>query len=415
MPASPPPTPSPAAATRRPVRARAATTAVFFGCGAGYGAWAACIPAVQAGLGLSDAWLGVGLLGVAGGSILFMPAAGWLCARSGAGAVMLASGALFALTLPLPALAPSFWALVAASFLLGAANGVMDVSMNAHAAAVERDWGAAIMSSFHAGFSLGGLFGVAAGGLALGAGLGAAGCLWAAAGLVGALVAAAAGLGAGSAGAGAGGATSGEARRGFVLPGRRVLGLGALAGAVFLLEGSVADWSGVFLGRELGASPGAAVWGFAAFSATMVAGRLAGDRVVRALGGALVLRLGAGLAVAGMALALAAGTPWAAAAGFGLVGLGAANVVPVLFSRAGERGPAALAAVASMGYAGFLLGPPAIGFVAEAVGLRAALGVPLLAAAAVLVFGRVGGRPEERPGEQPEGRPTERLRAAPPA
>lgn len=402
MPAPPSSIPSPAAATRRPVRARAATTAVFFGCGAGYGAWAACIPAVQAGLDLSDAWLGLGLLGVAGGSILFMPAAGWLCARSGAGAVMLASGALFALTLPLPALAPSFWALVAASFLLGAANGTMDVSMNAHAAAVERDWGGAIMSSFHAGFSLGGLFGVAAAGWLLGAGLGATACLWAAAGLVGALVAAA-GFGAGAGGSGA----RGEARRGFVLPGRRVLGLGALAGSVFLLEGSVADWSGVFLGRELGASPGAAAGGFAAFSATMVAGRLAGDRVVRALGGAVVLRLGAGLAAAGMALVLVAQAPWAAAAGFGLVGLGAANVVPVLFSRAGEQGPAALAAVASMGYAGFLLGPPAIGFVAEAVGLRAALGVPLLAAAAVLVFGRVGGRPEGRPGE--------RLTAAPPA
>ncbi len=357
------------AATDQPDRTRLATSLVFLANGAGIGAWAASIPGVKSGLGLTGTALGFGLLMLAAGAMSAMPLAGWLGARRGG--LVGPAGALFAAALLLPAAAPGYAALLPALFVLGATNGALDVLMNAHAARVEAARGQAIMSSFHACWSLGGLLG--AGGTALAVHLG-AGVLPFAAAAVAAVVGAAAWMGLGD-------RAPGDGSAGFAWPSRAVAGIGALCFLAFMTEGAVADWSGVFLTGVAGATASGAAAGFAGFSAAMVLGRVFGDLIVRRLGPALVLRAGAGLAALGFGLAVM--WPAAGAAGFALVGLGVANMAPLMFSAAGRAGNAAstgVAAVATLGYAGLLLGPPLIGVAADLIGLRAALGLLILAA-----------------------------------
>jgi len=169
----------------------------------------------------------------------------------------------------------------------------------------------------------------------------------------------------------------------FVRPPRALAGLGLLTFCALLAEGAIGDWSAVYLQDELGAPRALGGVGFAAFSLAMAAGRFAGDRMRARVGPVRLLRASGALAAAGLAGSLALGHPGAAVAGLALVGLGLANTVPVLFGAAGRVGavPAgtALAAVATTGYGGFLVGPPLIGLSAEALGLSGAL---LLVAAA---------------------------------
>ena len=289
-----------------------------------------------------------------------------------------------AAALLLPGFARSLPALAGSLFLLGAASGALDVCMNARASRFEQGWGRAVMSSFHAAFSLGGLVGTAvvagceAAGLAMQAGL------LIGAGLLAACVAAHAALDPDPrlAEVGVGG--------GFAWPGRGLVGVGLLCLLAFMTEGAVADWSGVFMRGVAGFASAAATSGYAAFSAAMVVARLLGDRWVRRFGPATVLRAGGGMAGAGVALAIAA--PALGPVGFGLVGLGCANMAPVLFSSAGRAGTAAstgVAAVATLGYGGMLLGPPLIGGLADGVGLRLAL---LALVAAMLAIAVAAGR-----------------------
>ena len=346
-----------------------ATSLVFLANGTGIGTWAASIPGVQAGLGLTGTALGFGLLMLAAGAMAAMPIAGWLGAQRGG--LVAPTGGLFAAALLLPAVAPGYAALLPALFVLGAANGALDVVMNAHAARVETAHGQPIMSSFHAAWSLGGLLGAGGTAAAIQVGIPA---LPVAAAWVAVLVGLAAWLGLADEAAEGGGG-------GFAWPSRAVAGIGVLCFLAFMTEGAVADWSGVFMRTVAGASAAAATAGFAGFSAAMVLGRVFGDALVRRFGPAAMLRGGAMLAAAGFALAVA--WPAAAAAGFALVGLGVANMAPLLFSAAGRAGAAAstgVAAVATLGYGGLLLGPPVVGVAADLLGLRGALGLLVLAA-----------------------------------
>ncbi|WP_419729912.1 MFS transporter [Lichenicola sp.] len=360
---------------------RLATTGIFLVNGLGIGAWASCIPWLRAEFGLSTGLLTLVLLGFAAGAVLAMPLAGLLAPRLGTGRATTLSAAGFALSLPLPALAGGGGWLIAAAVMLGATNGALDVSMNAEASRIEQRQGRAIMSSFHAAFSGGGLAGAA-----LGAGLvalhaGGLAVLWAASVL--ALIAA----GIGRRVLGIGQVASGGA--GLRLPAGSVLPLCACALLCMLCEGAMTDWSAVYLATVAGARPAAAVAGFAAFSGAMLLGRLTGDGVVRALSRTRVVRLGAALAAAGLALAAVVPEVVPATIGFGLVGLGLSNVVPAIFSAAGERGasPAAgIAMAATAGYAGFLIGPPVVGTIATGFGLRASMLLLALAALAILVL-----------------------------
>lgn len=176
----------------------------------------------------------------------------------------------------------------------------------------------------------------------------------------------------------------------FVLPRGSLLGLGVLAFIVFMGEGAVADWSAVYLRNVFGTSAGFAAAGFAAFSLMMALGRLTGDYVVGRLGLAVTVRLGSTVARVGLGFSLLTGQPLAAVIGFGCVGLGPANLVPVFFGAAarapGVASGTGIAAVATLGYLGWLVGPPLIGFAAELVTLAGALGLVAGALGLVAVF-----------------------------
>ncbi|QFU16854.1 MFS transporter [Microvirga thermotolerans] len=365
--------------------ARAATSALFLGNGFLIGTWAAQLPRFKAALGLSDGELSMALLAFGLGAVLLMPLIGWMTAAFGSGRVATAAAFAFAGTLVLPGLAPTLPALVAAAFVAGACNGTMDVSMNTNATLVERTWGRAIMSSFHAFFSLGGLLGAAASGALIARGLDIVPTLLVTCGGT-ALLFLAASLSVMREADRAGGS------HGLALPRRGVLALAGLALLCFLVEGAMVDWSAIYLQTVAGASLERAVSGFAAFSLAMTACRFMGDFAVRSLGRVRTLMAGGLLAAAGLVLALAVPQPAAASAGFALVGLGLANVVPVLFSTAGETPgippSMGVAMVATLGYAGLLLGPPLIGFGADLLGLRAMFGLLALGALVVVLVAR---------------------------
>jgi MFS family permease len=368
----------PGGASARPadvVRARRATLTVFFANGLGIGAWAASIPPIKLALGLSDGQLSLALLALAAGAVVFMPLSGPLTPRlGGTGRTTRLAALAFAVALAFPTMMGVLPLLVVSAFVLGACNGLLDVAMNAHATTVERRWGSPIMSSFHAAFSLGGLAGAGIGAalLYLGAPTGLL-LVPASAVVLALMLTALPALGPGDRGEAGG--------PGLARPERALAGLAAVALFCLLAEGAMIDWSGLYL-TTVGATTAGAAAGFASFSATMVVGRLLGDRIVGALGGPRVIAWGSLLAAAGLLLAVAIPQMPAIVAGYALVGLGLSNVVPAVFSAGGRLGssPAAgIAAVATAGYAGFLVGPPLIGAVAAASSLR--VGVAVIAAA----------------------------------
>jgi MFS family permease len=367
-----------------PRQARGAVTAIFFLNGLVFGSWAARIPAVRDHVGLSDGELGIALACGAIGSILAMPVAGGFAARIGSRRATRVSLALVCLIAGVVALAPSLPALCALMLGFGATMGSLDVTMNAHGVAVERSYARAILASFHAAFSLGGLAGGALGALAAAAGLDVRAHL-----AIVAAASAAIGLTWSRRFLGAAADAIDHADPIFVRPPRRLLALGALAFACLLIEGASADWSGVYLRDELGTTAAIAALGFTAFSVTMTVGRLLGDRLVDRFGPQVVVRAGGSIAAAGFGLALIVAQPLAAIVGFACLGAGMSGVVPIVFRASGHvPGMAAgvgLAAVSSTGYLGFLVGPPTIGGVAELVGLPLAL-VVLVALASVVAL-----------------------------
>jgi MFS family permease len=380
----------------RAVRAgRLAIAAIFFVNGFAFASWVPHIPTVQTRLGLDAGQLGLALLGVAVGALLAMPLAGVLAGRWGSHRVTLLGSLLFCGLVALPVHAPTLPGLVLSLVAFGAANGAMDVAMNAQGVFVERRMGRPILSSLHALFSLGGLAGAGGSMLALAAGL-----------TPSVHMALAAGLGLAVVGGAARWLLPAPAERtaagpGFVLPRGPLLLLGGMAFLILLTEGAVADWSAVYLRHAVGADSHLAGAGYAFFSLAMAGGRLTGDRLVTALGPVPLLRGGSLLAAGGLGAALVLHHPLAAVLGFGCVGLGLANVIPVLFSSAGRTpGTApglAIAAVSTMGYGGLLAGPPLVGLVADHLGLPLALGL-LVLCMALVAAGAALARP--RGGEQ---------------
>ncbi|WP_374450069.1 MFS transporter, partial [Stella sp.] len=383
----------------RPVAARRATALVFFANGAGFGVWAAHIPLLKAGLGLSESELGMALLALAAGAVATMPATGRAIQRLGGVPTVATLALAFAGLLALPPLAPGLGWLMLACLAFGAANGGLDVAMNTHAAAVERAWRRPIMSSFHAFYSLGGLAGATAAGSAAAAGATPAAGMGGAALVLTALAA---------------GAVpflrlprpAGPPAPAVAVPPRGpVLRLGLLALLGFLAEGSLVDWCAVYMVETVGTGPAAGAAAYAAFSLAMTGGRLAGDRIAGRFGAAPTLAVSAGLAASGLGAAVALPHPVAAPVAFGLAGLGLANVVPLLFGAAaripGVAPGAAVAMVAVFGYGGALAGPPLVGFAAEWTSLRLALVGLAVAAAAVAMlapWAMAAGRPPGREG-----------------
>jgi predicted MFS family arabinose efflux permease len=353
----------------RPARPeQISTRIVFFVAGFGMAGWAPLVPFAKARAGIDEAALGLVLLCLGVGSIVTMPLAGALAARFGCRRVVLVSGGLLCLSLPPLAIMSSPALLAAGLFGFGAALGSIDVTMNIQAVIVERASGRSMMSGFHGLYSFGGIAGAACMTALLGAGatlVAATSCV--VGGIVVALAVAAPYL------LPYGGGRDGPS---FALPRGVVLFIGALCFIAFLAEGAVLDWGAVYLTSVRGVAPAYAGLGYAAFSLTMTICRLTGDRIVQQFGGANVIVFGGICAAAGFAVATLVPVWQIALAGYGLIGVGCSNIVPVLYTNAGRQSVVpehiAISAITTLGYAGILAGPAAIGLVAEASSLSTA-------------------------------------------
>ncbi|WP_315721530.1 MULTISPECIES: MFS transporter [unclassified Bradyrhizobium] len=359
---------------------RIATRLAFFVAGFGIACWAPLVPFAKQRLGVDDATLGLLLLSLGVGSVASMLAAGLLSARYGSKPVVIVSGLALSMLLPPLTVAATPVTLALALLVFGAALGSLDVAVNIQAIEVERHSERPLMSGFHAQFSIGGF-----------AGSGVMTALLAldVAPLLGTLVCCALALAAMIVAAPRLLASKPQQSGAMlVLPHGAVLLLAALAAIMFLVEGAMLDWSALLL-TSSGRLPAAqAGLGYIMFSIAMTAGRLVGDAVVARIGDRTTLLWGSAIAIAGFAVLLAVPSILAAMTGFALIGLGASNLVPVLFRRAGAQTAMpvglAVAAVTTAGYSGVLLGPAGIGFVAAATSLPTAFWI--LAALLVIVL-----------------------------
>lgn len=358
--------------------ARLATRLVFFIAGFGMSAWAPLVPLARERANLDEDGLGLLLLCAGVGSIAAMTPAGALAARFGCRRVLLTGALLVSASLPWLAGAVSPVSLAIALLFFGMGLGLVGCTSNLQAVIVERANSRHMMSGFHGLFSVGGFSGAAAVSTLLGLGMSPVGATF----IVVAVIAAAVTL------AWHGMLTEG-ARGGsvFALPRGIVSVLGALCFIVFLSEGAMLDWSALFL-TSVHAMPEA--WGglgYAAFSIAMTIGRFIGDKIVQRFGPVRVVTLGGLLAACGQLVSAYAPSWPIALSGCALVGVGCASIVPIMYSVAGRQTVMpqhlAVAAITTMGCAGILVGPAAIGFIAHATGLSAVLN--LLAVLMIIV------------------------------
>jgi len=367
-------------------RATRGTMALFFVNGATFATWGVHIPTIKARFGLSDAMLSFAMLAVAGGAILAMGPVGRWVARLGSGRASMLGGVAFALcTLGILAM-PAFTLLLPMLLLFGMANAAFDVSMNAQAATVEASRPRPVMSALHGMFSLGGMAGAAFGGLMLTLGVPplahaamiAAMTALTAVGVAGGLLADHPAM-----------PTTDHHHRAHASRALWLLGLMAFLGLVG--EGAMYDWTAVYM-RDVAEAPlGWISFGYATFSGGMACGRFGGDLLRARLGDARTLTGSAWLGFAGIALAIAAPWPVPTLIGFSLMGLGAANMVPIFFVAAsrlpGVTAAEGIARVARFAYVGLLLGPVLIGGVAHLANLRFGLAVVAVTMGVIALFG----------------------------
>ncbi|UVK54566.1 MFS transporter [Mesorhizobium sp. AR02] len=344
------------------------------------------VPFAKSRLGIDDGQLGILLLFLGGGSLVGMPLTGLLTARFGYRLIIICGTLVAAAVLPILAAGMSVLGMAVALAVFGAAIGAIDVAMNVQAVIVQKRMGLSLMSGFHACYSIGGTIG--AGGLSALLKLGASplqACL--ALGILMFVAVSSRAMGFIPL-ANDGGKTTPL----FVVPRPLVLFIGLFSALVFMAEGAVLDWSGVFLLQYRGAEPYAAGSGYAAFAVAITGGRLIGDRLVDAVGGRRVLLGGGLISAIGFVVVLALPSQLFALCGFMLVGFGAANIIPLMFKAAGVQTsmPAnlAVATVTTLAYGGHMLGPAFIGLVAHFLDLRVAFAM----LATTMVFVAFAGR-----------------------
>ncbi|WP_330342998.1 MFS transporter [Streptomyces sp. NBC_00557] len=373
-------------------RLRVALTTFFALDGFVFAGWVVRIPAIKQQTHASAGALGLALLGVSAGAVVTMTLTGRLCRRYGSHPVTVVCAVLLCLSVSLPPLTHSAPALGAVLLLFGAAYGGINVAFNSAAVDLVAALRRPVMPSFHAAFSLGGMVGAGLGGLVAGALSPTRHLLGLA--LIGLLVTAVAGRvllrqappAPRDRTPCARGETDGVAPRrtggrGLVV----VFGLVALCTAYG--EGAMADWGALHLQQDLAASSGVAAAGYACFALAMTLGRASGTTLLERLGRARTVIGGGGVAALGMLLGSLAPSVWAALIGFAVTGLGLANLFPVAVERAGAlTGPSGVAVASTLGYGGMLLGPPAIGFMADWFSLPTALtSVAALSAVAAVI------------------------------
>ncbi|WP_192457015.1 MFS transporter [Musicola keenii] len=363
-------------------REQSATRAMFFLAGFATAAWGALVPFAKLNTGVNDGVLGVLLLCLGGGALAAMPTSGLLTTRFGCRRVLVVAVLAFCLVLPLLAVISHVGVLAVALLFFGVGVGITDCTMNIQAILVEKAAGRPMMSGFHGFYSVGGIAGAAAMSGMMSGGMSALAASAAVALFVLALlVKQYRGL-----------LTYANPPEGpaFAIPRGAVLLLGGICFALFLAEGSVLDWSAVFLIEYRGMPDSLGALGFACFAAAMTLGRLTGDRVVSRLGPHRVVTVGGVLAAFGLLITVILPAWPLTLLGYALVGMGCANIVPVMFTAIGRQTSmpqaAAVPAVTTLGYVGVLAGPAGVGFIAHHSGLPAAfLVVSALLATVALV------------------------------
>ena len=452
--------PVPVTAGNETARIRAAITAFFAADGFIFASWAVRIPAVKAAVGASPQALGLALLGVSLGAIATMTLTGALCRRFGSARVVVVAAVWLCFALLLPALSRSALALGLSLVIFGIGYGGLNVAMNSYAVDLVAVMRRPVMPSFHAAWSFGGLAGAALGGLA-------APHLspfthFAVVGLLGLVVTATCGriilrsdlpsqfadralaeasaleatapiettwvdpspVTDGSGGAFADGeTTAGIAQPNGSVPGaaasrhqgvwRTVALLGVIALCSTYGEGAVSDWGALHLRNDLNVDAGLAAAGYAAFALAEAGGRLFGTALLDRLGQTRVLVYGGLITCVGMLAAALSPVLPLALLGFALAGLGVANAFPTAMARVGIlAGPNGVAAASTFGYAGFLLGPPAIGFLTGAVSLRVALTTVSLLSILAVLLARAASADRTGPRTQPGRAPCRRGQRA---
>jgi MFS family permease len=368
-------------------RAQVAVAAAFFVVGLVLSAWFTQIPQFKARLGLGDGTLGIALLCPAAGALISMQAAGRLARRFGSAPLLRVATPAIGVTMVLVGAAPGFAAFAVGLVIFGLADGMCDVSMNAHAVAVEAALGRPILQRMHAAFSLGALLGAISGALAAWAKVTPLGYLAgvAAAAVLIALAAAPRLLPA-------------EADRAPAAPrpqqpGQRarnrsvgwspfVIALGLLGAGCLLAEGAAQSWAAVFLRDQRHATPTLAAAAYLVFTVVQLGGRLTGDRLHQYLGPVRLVQAGAVVAAAGLCLELLPSAPAVSICGVGVYSLGLSVLVPIIFGAVGHGSAQrhdsasvtdAVAKFTTVSYVGYLFGPAAIGWLAQGVGLTWAL------------------------------------------
>lgn len=349
-----------------------------------FGNWVTRIPDIKANLSLSEADLGFVLLGMPLGAILIMPISGWIISKISLGKAIRNGLLVFAFVSFLPTTTCSFWILGISLFFYGLTNAFIDIAMNAGAAVVEKKQPLPIMSTCHGMWSFGAMVGSLVGSLFIGFSVDPFTHMSIIALIISVF-------------------TFVLSKRllnvddnqedgdVFALPNRSLLGLAFIAFCILLSEGAVADWSSIYMKETLFSNPFLVGIAYSGYSLFMAIGRFTGDGLIPRFGNKKILTFSAVISIIGLVIALAFKSPFLAIVGFSLTGLGFSCIVPIVFSASaktqGMSSSAGIAAVATMGYTGFLIGPPLIGFIAEYYGLQIGLSLIVFLTIAVGLTG----------------------------
>ncbi len=364
-------------------KAKVSTQFIFLVCGLAISSWAPMVPYAKDRLQLNDSNLGFLLLLLGAGAITMMPVSGYFSQRYGTRIVILISGIVASIMLPLLLIMSNPWSMGVVLFIFGSGVGVVDVAMNSQGIHVQNRYGRPIMSSLHGLFSVGGLCGSLGLGLLIKAGLDPFyAAITISALLLGILIwkyptllnrSQEQDIPEGQPES----ETQKSSSLSWLSPGVIFLGLACFA--VFLSEGAMLDWSAIFLKETRSVKAELSGIGYAMFSIAMAMMRLFGDRIVEKLSGKTVVAGGALIGSLGIFLAVASPNVTLALIGFVLLGIGVANIVPVFFSEGGKlkgiSASVAIPAISTMGYAGQLAGPALLGFIAYHYSITVALTV----------------------------------------
>lgn len=347
---------------------RIATSVFFFIAGLTFSTWASRIPAIQAKLHLSDAGLGAVLFALPAGLMTSLPVSGWLVSRFGSRPMLIIGSVFYPSILLLLASSTTVLQLVLSLFSFGIMGNLINIAMNTQAVGVETLYGRSVMASFHGLWSLAGFTGAVTGTFFVSKGLSPMihFSIVAAAAVILVLVSYKFTLP----------HDIGQRRRQkvFVKPDKKLLLLGMIAFCCLVNEGAMSDWSGVYFKTVVNAPASMITLGYVAFTGTMAFGRFLGDSLVTKLGAKRMLQISGSVITSGLLIAVIFPYLLTATAGFFLVGFGVSSVVPIVYGLAGKSttmsAGAALASVSTIGFLGFLIGPPLIGFIAQAISLR---------------------------------------------